>query len=67
MLNVEYLRDGNITYVDNDIDENTTEIVSLLKKISPRCHDYMLKCKWGSKLVNCTDVSTYLNSIFIGN
>ena len=62
MLNVKYLGDGNFTYINNDIEENTTEIVSLLKKISPRCDDYMLKCAWGSKVVNCTDVS---NVVFI--
>ena len=54
MLN---MGDENGTFETSDILQNTTEIVSLLKKISPRCHDYLLKCVWGSKIVNCTDVT----------
>ena len=61
MLNIKGFN-NSLTFVGknetNNILENTTEIVSLLKKISPRCHDYLLKCVWGSKIVNCTDVST---------
>ena len=52
----------NSTFETSEILENTTEIVSLLKKISPRCHDYLLKCVWGSKMVNCTDVGIILIS-----
>ena len=48
------------TFETSEVLENTTEIVSLLKKISPRCHDYLLKCVWGSKTVNCTDVNIIL-------
>ena len=40
----------------NETEPDITEIVDLVKKVSPRCSDYLLKCLWNSVLVNCTDV-----------
>ncbi len=35
---------------------NITRIVKFLKKVSPRCKDYILKCKWQGKTVDCAKV-----------
>ena len=48
------------TLSENGIEESQppiTEIVNFIKKVSPRCSDYLLKCLWHSKVVNCSDVS----------
>jgi hypothetical protein len=49
--------DNEQDFYENMFSLNTTETILLLKKISPRCKDYLLKCKWDSQLVNCSDVS----------
>ena len=48
------------TLSENGIEESQppiTEIVNFIKKVSPRCSDYLLKCLWHSSVVNCSDVS----------
>ena len=56
----------------DDSQPNITEIVSFIKKVSPRCNDYLLKCLWHSSVVNCSDVSCefkidlhYINTNFV--
>ena len=61
ILNMKILSSEETEYMaellsTNNIQTNITEIVDLIKKVSPRCRDYFLKCLWNSKIVNCTEV-----------
>ena len=73
--NDEVIQQMNEILSQNGIDDsqpNITEIVSFIKKVSPRCNDYLLKCLWHSSVVNCSDVSCefkidqhYINTNFV--
>ena len=59
---LENLLDVDTTSSQNDSINmdgfNVSDVISLLKRISPSCKDYLLYCEWGSKRVNCSDVRT---------
>ena len=48
---------------ENDINMNTSTTVEFLKKIAPRCKDFLLRCQWEGKTVNCTDVKKFFFTI----
>ena len=52
-LDYDYKANNNF---ENYINMNTSTTIEFLKKIAPRCKDFLLKCQWEGKTVECTDV-----------
>ena len=42
---------------DKNVGLNTSSTIDFLKKISPKCKDLILWCKWEGVKVNCNEVS----------
>ena len=63
ITNLDYFKMDEATYQDIremiDLGWNIDTTVTWLKDIAPACKDYLLKCIWRGKLVNCIDVIYY--------
>ena len=43
-------------HTDDPLGLNITETISLLKRVSPRCSDYILQCTWNSVKYHCNQL-----------
>ena len=51
--------DANLAlYLESSLGWDINKTVSVLKRISPTCDEYILKCFWKGDLVDCTNVRT---------
>ena len=41
---------------ENFLDLTITEVISVLKRVSPKCSDYLLHCTWNSVKYNCSEL-----------
>lgn len=51
---------GNFQDILDAVDANGTAKTfnsrEVLEKLAPKCLDYVISCKWGGQLVNCSDI-----------
>ncbi|CAB3248766.1 unnamed protein product [Arctia plantaginis] len=55
---IDYLYDGNLQRIIDDalLDELEINIPNLMQKLSPRCDEMLIKCKWAGREVNCSEI-----------